>query len=657
MKGRVGLVAGIACSCLLAAGCQGVSIKKIGGGPSVSSAGRRERIGRWGWPGSGQLQAPPPLRGSASSYADGSNLSDPDVLLARADASYRAGLDARRTSRDVAARYQVDALADASEALVGLLAEPGARTSDPRTTGARILLDAAQGEFLRVTSGRRVRLDEAWRAGLAEKGIGLTVVRDAEFLSPESFDEFLFVDDYAIKNLDHQYKTEGVGVPLIALRKFDLRQIEGRQGEEKFLMPRQVYPMTALLKLEPPTPNRPGEPYALRLELHDPLVERRVELGGRSEPLATDLTTPLVYHFVQSPLPILQEIGLLDPQWLEKLAGLYMLHPYEPGKIPVVLVHGLRSSPAAWMKVINDLRGDQALRDRYQFWLFMYPTGTPFPVSAARLRKGLDELREVVDPTRSDKALDRTVLIGHSMGGLISKMMIERSGDELWKLIGRRPFEELQATPEHRELLRRVFFFEPHPSIARVVFVATPHRGSELGDQFIGRLADRLIRLPISLRMLYKTLLAQNGPDFFTPEIRDGGLPSSIDELRPDNRLLKTLATLPRKPGVPVHSIIGQEDPVLPIEQGSDGIVPYTSSHLNWAASELVVPGDHVCQDTPETIRELRRILYLHLGKVAPDAGPPGPKAEANAGREDRGPLRPIRAATDAIRTPAHGLE
>ena len=211
------------------------------------------------------------------------------------------------------------------------------------------------------------------------------------------------------------------------------------------------------------------------------------------------------------------------------------------------------------------------------------------------------------------------------MGGLISKMMIESSGDDLWRLIARRPFEELQADPEHRELLRRIFFFEPHPSVSRVVFIATPHRGSELGDQFIGRLADRLIRLPSKLRLLYKELLRRNGADFFTAEIRDGGLPSSIDELRPDNRLLNTLASLPRKPGVPVHSIIGQKEPGLPIDQGSDGVVPYRSSHLDWASTELVVPGDHSCQDTPETIRELRRILYRHIGKVAREINPPPP--------------------------------
>ena len=149
--------------------------------------------------------------------------------------------------------------------------------------------------------------------------------------------------------------------------------------------------------------------------------------------------------------------------------------------------------------------------------------------------------------------------------------------------------------------------------------------------------------------MLYKVLLAQNGPDFFTPEILEGGLPSSIDELKPDNRLLMALAKLPRKPGVPVHSIIGQVDPNLPIEQGSDGVVAYKSSHLDWSASELVVPGDHGCQDIPETIHELRRILYLHPGKVAKDV----PDGGRSAPSHDKG-ASPWPAPSDSETGPFH---
>ncbi len=611
MEWRGGAVAWMVATCVLAAGCQGVSIQKVRGkhGHSPTPAG---------------LDAPPPPpRGFAPPPVDGPNPSDPDALLARASMSYHAGLTAAETSTDLAALYQLDAVVDASGALSGLDSGPPGWSDDPRTARARSLSGAAQEEFLRVTSGRRVRLDQQWRDELAARGIPLTIVQDGKFLSPDWYDKFLFADDFAIKNLDHIYQYDGVGVPLLAIRKFNIWRLEARQGAEKFLMPRQVYPLTALVKVVPPPPDRPGDPFGLRLELHDPLIERRVEVDGRSEPLAADLTTPLVYHFVQSPLPVLQEIGLLNPQWLEKLEGLYMIHPYEPGKIPVVLVHGLRSTPAVWMKVINDLRADPALRDRYQFWLFMYPSGSPFPDSAAKLRKGLNEIREAIDPGHADEALDRMVLVGHSMGGLISKMMIESSGEDLWKLVGRRPFDELQASPERKEALRQLFFFEPQASVARVVFIATPHRGSELGDQFIGRLTDRLIRLPSTLRSTFREIRTLNGPDFFTPEIRRGGLPSSIDELRPDNPLLRTLTRLPIKPGVEIHSIIGQKDPDVPIVEGSDGVVPYRSSHLDWARSELVVPGNHMCQDTPETIRELRRILYLHLGRVALESGAP----------------------------------
>ncbi len=585
-------------ACAFGAGCRGVSIEKV-------RRGSRADVPAAGLP-------PPPLAGA--------NLLDPDALLARADASHRAAVGAERASRDIAAGYELDALADASAALTAMKAEPGGRPDDPRMPAAWAVGRSALKGFLRDSSTGRVRLDEGWRADLAARGVSVAVARGGESTwDPGRFDEFRFADDYEVKRLDHQYRGDGLGVPLIGIRRFRLGELQSRRGEEKYLMPRQVYSVTAVLE---PTPDGPPGAPAFRLALYDPLRVRRAESEAGPGPLATDLTTPLAYHFLKSALPILQEVGLLDPQWLERLAGLYMLHPYERSKIPVVFVHGLRSSPAAWLKVLNDLRGDPALRDRYQFWLFLYPTGTPFPYSAAKLRAALDELRSVVDPDHADAALDRSVLVGHSMGGLISKMMIVGSGDALWKLASHRPFEELRASDERREMLRKVFFFEPHPSVRRVIFIATPHRGSELGDQFIGRLADRLIRLPGSLRATYRALLLQNGPEFFTREIRSG-LPTSIDELRPDSRLLRTLARLPARPGVAFHSIIGRKRLGVPVEESSDGVVPYASSHLDGAASERVVDGDHGCQDTPETIAEIRRIMRLHLDQFARESGAP----------------------------------
>jgi pimeloyl-ACP methyl ester carboxylesterase len=526
-----------------------------------------------------------------------------------------AYFQAQREVKDLVLRDDLDSLIHATKIMQALDGhERPAIASD--LARARANYDAALERFLRETAGRRMRLDEAWRDDLASHGIRISVRQEEALWTPDRFDEFLFARDYAVGGLEHQYHAEGLGVPLIGERQFRLDKFAARKGQEKFLMPRQVYPVTALLRVVPTSPDRAGDPLEFRLELHDPLLTRSVAFEGRVEPLAADLTTPLAYHFARSPLPILQEIGLFKPQWLEKLQGLYMLHPYEPGKIPVLLIHGLRSSPVAWMKVVNELRGDPALRDRYQFWLFMYSTGIPFPASAAHLRRALDELRQVVDPARADSALDQMVVVGHSMGGLISKMMVLESGDAVWKLAANRPFEDLRATDEHRDLLHQVFFFGPHPSIRRLIFIATPHRGSELGDQFIGQLAKRLIRLPGSLRSTYRALLAQNSADFFTPQIR-AGLPTSIDELRRGNSLLATLSRLPVGPGVVYHSIIGKEEEGVPLESSSDGVVPYASAHLDGATSELVVHGDHCCQDSPETIREIRRILYVHLNQCA----------------------------------------
>ena len=347
-----------------------------------------------------------------------------------------------------------------------------------------------------------MRLDESWRAELAARGVRVTIRRDEAVWDPESFDVLKFSADYAVLGLENQHRVEGLGVPLIAIRRAHLSDLFRRKGPEDFLMPRQVYPVTAVLRVTHPGDARSGLGPEAILELHDPVRYRRVSLSpDRTAPLAADLSTPLAFHLARSPLPILEPIGLLQPQWLEGLAGLYMLHPYQPGKIPVVLVHGVWSSPRAWLQAINDLRGDPAIRDRYQFWIFLYPTGNPVTASAATLRKALNEVRATLDPQGTDPALDQMVLVGHSMGGLLAKMMILDSGEALWDLVSTRPFSELRATPPQRKLLRRLYFFEPQPFVRRVVFISTPHRGSELGDQFLGRLVDRLIRLPSSVRV------------------------------------------------------------------------------------------------------------------------------------------------------------
>ena len=200
--------------------------------------------------------------------------------------------------------------------------------------------------------------------------------------------------------------------------------------------------------------------------------------------------------------------------------GLSLLQPYRRGRAPVVFVHGLWSSPWSWSPMVEALEDDPVLRDRYQFWTFGYSTGDPILYSAWLLRRDLDEARRKFDPDGTDAAFDRTVVVGHSMGGLLAKMMVQDSGPRLWRLVSDRPFEELAGDPEDRDLFRRGLFFKPRPEVRRVVFIATPHRGSRVDRGRLERLGARLVRLQEPLRAAYGRLMDRNGPAFFKERLR-----------------------------------------------------------------------------------------------------------------------------------------
>ncbi len=256
--------------------------------------------------------------------------------------------------------------------------------------------------------------------------------------------------------------------------------------------------------------------------------------------------------------------------------GLSLLQPYRRSRVPVVFVHGLWSGPWSWSPMVEALEADPHLRDRYQFWTFGYSTGDPILYSAWLLRHDLDEVRRKFDPDRTDVAFDRMVVVGHSMGGLLAKMMVQDSGPRLWRLVSERPFEELAGDPEDRELFRHALVFKPRPEIRRVVFIATPHRGSRIDRGRLERLGARLVRIQEPLRAAYGRLRERNGPAFFQERLREG-LPTSIDDLEWGSPVLTGLSELELAPGVAAHSVIAdRRDP--PRAGGGDGVVPYDSA-------------------------------------------------------------------------------
>ncbi len=458
----------------------------------------------------------------------------------------------------------------------------------------------------------------------------------------EDFDHVEFVSDFEVHGLTNHYHTFGLGVPLIAVR----RHHEDADPAEQFYPPDLSFAVTAFLRLqhEPaaaagavvPASTEPGSAPApaptadsshvvhATLELYDPLEIADVDAEGAKVPLETDLSTPLA-HFLSQPAfdeDAVSTLGLLHPDKAQQLSGLYMLEPFQPDKIPVVMVHGLWSSPVTWMEMFNDLRSDPSIRKNYQFWFYLYPSGQPFWYSAAQMREDLAHMRTTVDPRRQDPALDQMVLVGHSMGGLVAKLQTVDSGNEFWRTLSDKPFAELQADPDVRDGLAEAFFFDPNPSIRQVITIGTPHRGSDASNDLTMYLGRKLIDVPTKIMHGRNQLLARN-PDYFRP-----GAPlnitNAVDSLAPKSPILPVLLEAPVGPWVKYHNIIGQQpkkgftNNITKWFSGDgDGVVTLDSARLDNATSQIVVTADHQhVHRNPQSILEVRRILREHIAEL-----------------------------------------
>ena len=292
-------------------------------------------------------------------------------------------------------------------------------------------------------------------------------------------------------------------------------------------------------------------------------------------------------------------------------ADIRMLEPYQPGKIPVLFVHGLLDDPFIFNDMIVALHRTPGFLDRYQIWVFRYPTGITFLRSAALLREDLRDATSAFDPRNRDPAIHDMVLIGYSMGGLLAKLQVTSSGDYLWAVAANRPLNSLVTTEKTRSFLREIFYFEPMPMIRRVIFIATPHDGSPVSGTLLGRFATSVVQRPTDTVEAVAQINRDN-PGALRPMLLQRRLPSSIDVLAAGNPLLPAMRQLPFSPSVTLHTIAGH-GPHPPQRARGDLIVPLSSAHLDEAVSELWVPAIHTkIYYHPYTIAEVQRILAEH---------------------------------------------
>lgn len=424
------------------------------------------------------------------------------------------------------------------------------------------------------------------------------------------YDEIYSAADFKIGRIKH-HQRPGLGAPLIALR-----ENKKRVSIETYYPPEAITtPITAFAR---PGPIRLGT-QSVTIQLLNSLREDSVWWMGRKVPLAADFSAP--WATALSRTKDLRQAGILDvvrPK-PKREPQLYLMQPYDPNKEPLIMIHGLLSTPLAWASITNDLWANPEIRHRYQIWHYLYNTSAPALYSTRVLRAQLRELRRQLDPEGDDPAMQKTTLLTHSMGGLIGKSLAVDPGTQFWDAAFQVPFDSLKLAPEDRETLREAFLWEPDRSIHRIIYIAVPHRGSAFADNILGRIGSALAAPPITFRSFYKRI-SESNPGVFTPEYErlGQGKLDSISSLSPRQPTLRILADMKLPPRITVHSIIGNRGLSSPLEKSSDNIVPYTSSHLDEAASELIVPTGHGAFNHPEAITEIIRILTLPSNRNAP---------------------------------------
>jgi pimeloyl-ACP methyl ester carboxylesterase len=421
----------------------------------------------------------------------------------------------------------------------------------------------------------------------------------------ESFETFIPADELSVYGLTVRDRRPGLGAPFIAV---------GKKTADWPIV--RSIPGTLFLRVE-------GDIRDLRqgargqLEFYSSYEKKVTEVHDKKVPLENDLSAQLAYSLNQ---PYFWDIGQLEfLKGAVVKSGVFPIQPYSPGRIPVVFVHGTFSSPAWWAEMFNTLRADPVLWQRYQFWFYLYDSSKPTVLSAVEFRESLTKMVETLDPGGRDAALKKMVVVGHSQGGLLTKLTAVETGDALIRALTQKGLDELDLNASERSMTERYLVYSPLPFVSRAVFISTPHRGSYLSKQWVRDIVRKIIFLPLDV-------LSTTTSIFLTAEkigiTGIGGadvLHTSLDAMKPNHPAWAALAEIGLAPGITGHSIISIDGDETPPD-GDDGVVKYTSAHVDYVQSEFIVRTGHSSQGHPLVIEEVRRILLAHLDSLH---GPP----------------------------------
>jgi len=527
----------------------------------------------------------------ALGVAVGFNDSEPEVagdwFLVAAEQAYRGTLLALRTDR-AAWDHRSNALRDFYQLAVA----------------GFVLSEHKRGQGA-IGPHTRVILGESYSVSIAQ---------GEHLVDPNVFEELLLSYELQFTGIKNHHRAFGFSVPFVGFRENRHQvPVEKYYSDEGI-----VRGLSALLSF---TPGSDKASRDVRLAFYDSRDAENTTVDGVEIPLAADYTAPFGYLLSKINRNALNAADTFDPEAALGDTGYVLIDPFDDERIPLITIHGLFSHPLTWIDVHNDLMADPIIRKHYQIWHFNYPPGLPLLDSARIFREKTDELYAFFDTDGKNTAMGSTVVFAHSMGGLIAKTVVTDSGSKIVDAYIEVPYDELELTPEDKKEFGEMMFFESRPYVKRIVFISVPHRGSVISDNFIGWTGRLLTSTPKSYTALVERVRSKLSPEIVKPEAEESfeEKDNSIKNLSPNDPTVIALSELPIDPGVPFHSIIGDQGIGNGVE-GTDGVVTYKSSHLEGAESELIVPTNHGAHHHPRAVLELKRILKLHLVQLGLDS-------------------------------------
>src|SRR3984893_1533675 len=416
--------------------------------------------------------------------------------------------------------------------------------------------------------------------------LGLSLKPDKAGAYIPGYDRLLATDRMKIGGtyLTNRVLVHGIGAPFVSA---------GVGRNQAWEPDKHYYSVTAILTFS----GNHGT-----IEIIDPGATTTVTLAGKSLPVAADLTAPEALLIAETHPEKFALSSLLHTDKFPKAAKVVMVAPYRINRIPIIFIHGLADSPVTWVPMINGLNASPEIRKKYQVWVFRYPSGLPYTLSAALFRRYLEAIYKKFPNT------PKAVLIGHSMGGLVADMMIRDSaGTQYCDDVLGKPLNQFQIERDELRIIKESLIFKASTHVSKVIFLATPHKGADMASGVIGRLGSRLVRLPAKLVAIGPGLVEKaavtNGKKVVAR------FPNSIDTLRPEARSVVAMNRLLVGSSITYYSIIGDRGGNNS-PNSSDGVVAYRSSHLEGARSEKIVPYWHsYVHRSPEGIAEVERIL------------------------------------------------